>query len=418
MKISTIFVLGILMVVSGLVSPARSFAIASPDAWPTIDLVQEAGGLDQPVHLTHAGDASGRLFVVEQSGRIQIVKNGSVQNTFLDISKRVLSPDSGGGGEEGLLSMAFPPGFASGNEAFYVYYTNRDGDNQVSRFSLGSNPNQANPASEELIIVFEHPDHSNHNGGQLVFGPDGYLYIGTGDGGGGGDPQGNAQNPGSLLGKLLRIDVEGDQAPVNGDFLAYLPLVKQQDPGVPVRPRYTIPPDNPFVGEAGYREEIWALGLRNPWRFSFDSQTDDLYIGDVGQQKWEEVDFQPASSPGGENYGWNILEGEACYPGPPCDDTGMTPPVEVYPHISGNCSVTGGFVYRGSEYPSLQGIYLYADFCSGKIWGLIRAGNDWANQELKDTGYFISSFGEGPDGALYILDRAGGKVYKVIVNEG
>ena len=407
-----------MMLVAGLITPASRPASAAPQAWPKIALVEYAKGLDQPVHLTHAGDGSGRLFVVEQAGRIQIVKNGAVQSTFLDISGKVLSPASGGEGEEGLLSLAFPPGFASGVNHFYVYYTNKKGNNQVSRFTLSANPNQADPASEKLIIAFAHPTYSNHNGGQLAFGPDGYLYIGTGDGGGSGDPQGNAQNPGSLLGKLLRIDVEQGQAEaINAAFTAFLPTVFADSQGQPpVEKPYTIPPGNPFVGQPGYKQEIWALGLRNPWRFSFDRQTGDLLIGDVGQGNWEEIDFQPASSDGGQNYGWNILEGFACYLKQDCDKTGMTPPVHVYAtHEAGICSVTGGYVYRGSQYPDLQGIYLYADYCSGRIWGLKREGSQWVSQELKDTTNFISSFGQGPDGSLYVLDRASGNIYKVTV---
>jgi glucose/arabinose dehydrogenase len=419
MKNLLTFAISFFMLASGLVSPASSTASAAPEAWPNIDLVEYTVGLDQPVHLTHAGDSSGRLFVVEQAGRIRIVKNGMVQGTFLDISDRVLSPASGGGNEEGLLSLAFAPGFASGADHFYVYYTNKKGNNQVSRFSLGADPNQANPASEELIIAFDHPTYSNHNGGQLAFGPDGFLYIGTGDGGGGGDPQGNAQNPGSLLGKLLRIDVEQGQAEAfkTAAFTAFLPSVFADSQGQPpVERLYTIPPDNPFVGQPGYREEIWALGLRNPWRFSFDRQTGDLYLADVGQQQWEEIDFQTASSVGGQNYGWNKMEGKHCYQDKPCDQTGLTLPVHEYIHDSGNCSVTGGFVYRGSQYPALQGIYLYADFCSGRVWGLKPENSSWINQELKDSNYFISSFGQGSDGSLYVLDRASGKIYKVIVS--
>lgn len=417
MKVLLIFLLGLATFASTLVAPGSLPASGAPKAWPKIELVEYAKGLDRPVYLTQASDASGRLFVVEQAGRIKIIKNGAVQSTFLDISGKVLSPASGGGGEEGLLGLAFPPGFATGADHFYVYYTNEKGNNQVSRFSLSNNPDKANPASEKVIINFNHPNYSNHNGGQLAFGPDGYLYIGTGDGGGGGDPQGNAQNTGSLLGKLLRIDVEQNQAgQVKTAFSAFLPQVVGDGQGQPPPGKtYAIPPDNPFVGRPGYRGEIWALGLRNPWRFSFDRQTNDLYLADVGQQQWEEIDFQPAGSKGGQNYGWNILEGFVCYLAQNCDKTGMTPPVEAYSHAGENCSVTGGFVYRGSQFPTLQGIYLYGDFCSGKIWGLKREGGNWVSQELKDTGYFISSFGQGSDGTLYLLDLASGKIYKINV---
>lgn len=383
--------------------------------WPQISLQFVVGGLESPVHITHAGDNSSRLFVVEQAGRIRILDNGVLGPTFLNISDQVLSPSSGGGGEEGLLSVAFPPGYGPNKPYFYVYYTNLDGDNQVSRFHLGANPNQADPGSEELILYLNHPRHRNHNGGQLLFGPDGTLYIGTGDGGGGGDPDENAQNPASLLGKLLRIAVEpGNSGPLPGDQLVFLPRVLNKSTGTPQLRAYTIPPDNPFVNTPGFRGEIWALGLRNPWRFSFDRQTDDLYIGDVGQNAWEEIDFQPGDSAGGENYGWNILEGLVCYLVPNCDNSGMTSPVQVYSHGSGNCSVTGGFVYRGSSEPGLQGIYFYADYCSGKLWGLVNETGTWSSKELADTTYNISSFGEDRAGEIYLVDHDGGDVYLLV----
>jgi glucose/arabinose dehydrogenase len=351
--------------------------------------------------------------VVEQDGRIYILLNGNKIGTpFLDIVDDVQAPANG---EEGLLSVAFPPGFGTSKNHFFVYYTNNNGDNQVSRFSLSGNPNIADPGSETTILTIPHPVWSNHNGGQMAFGPDGYLYIGTGDGGGDGnpgDPFENAQNPGSLLGKLLRIDVEVDSsAATDLPYRIYLPLAAAVD-GF----NYSIPPDNPFVGQAGFRPEIWALGLRNPWRFSFDRQTDDLYVGDVGQGGWEEIDFQPAASPGGQNYGWDNLEGNVCYePATGCITAGMTPPVHVYPNINApECAVTGGYVYRGSDFGDLLGIYVYADYCTGKIWGLQRDGDTWANQLLNpgdDT--LIVSFGEDQSGELY-LTTLSGAVYQVV----
>lgn len=392
---------------------------AQPAAtWPSLRLTRVTGGLSRPVHLTHAGDGSGRIFVVEQGGRIKIIENNQVAGTFLNISERVRSPQSNpsGGEEEGLLSAAFPPGFGSQREHFYVYYTNRDGNNQVSRFRLGANPDSADPNSEELILLFEHPTYGNHNGGQLAFGPDGYLYIGTGDGGGGGDPFNNAQNPNSLLGKLLRIDVEmGPLQPIASEHHAYMPLIYGASGGVSAK--YRIPPDNPFVNQAGYRPEIWALGLRNPWRFSFDRSpaAHDLFIGDVGQNLTEEIDWQPASSGGGENYGWDILEGNSCYGGGSCDTTGMTMPIHTYPNPASGCSsVTGGFVYRGAAFPGMQGIYYFADYCSGVISGLQLENSQWVTQALVNAPAFqVSSFGEDQAGELYVTYLSSGEIFRI-----
>jgi glucose/arabinose dehydrogenase len=332
------------------------------------------------------------LFVVEQSGIIRIIKDNVVLNTpFLDIQDRVLFP---GYSERGLLSVAFPPDYAS-KGYFYVYYTRLDGNNQTSRFHLKpGKPNEADPFSEQSIILFNHPNYGNHNGGQLAFGPDGYLYIGTGDGGGAGDPYGNAQNPTSLLGKLLRIDVESGVNP------------------------YSVPVTNPYTQTVGYLGEIWALGLRNPWRYAFDRQTGDLYIGDVGQNTEEEVDFQPASSLGGENYGWNVLEGNLCFnPSVNCvPPARYTPPIAVYDHgtnDSNGCSITGGSVYRGISYLRLQGTYFYGDYCTGKIWGL-KYTDSWQNQPLLDTTLSISTFGEDEAGNLYLADLSGGVIYQIV----
>ncbi len=351
--------------------------------WPPIALTRQVSGLHLPVHVAHAGDGRGRLFVVEQGGRIRIVKNDVLLSTsFLDITDRV-----GCCGERGLLSVAFPPDYSS-KGYFYVNYTDKSGDTVVARYRLSADPDQANPNSEEVILTVAQP-YANHNGGQLAFGPnDGYLYIGMGDGGSGGDPENNAQNPASLLGKMLRIDVEAGAAP------------------------YALPPGNPYTQTTGYRGEIWALGLRNPWRFSFDRQTGDLYIGDVGQNLYEEVDFQPASSPGGENYGWRIMEGLHCYDPPSCDPGGLTLPVGEYDHAQG-CSITGGLVYRGQDYPGLQGIYFYADYCNGRIWGLKRDGPDWQNALLFQATFKITSFGEDQAGNLYVTDYENGDIYKI-----
>jgi len=398
------------MISAGFTSTADQQNLA---VWPALDTVLVVEDMDMPVYITHAGDGSGRIFVVEQPGRIKIVLNGVVQSSFLDISERVWSPANGGGNEEGLLSAAFPPAYGPSNPYFYVYYTQLDGNNVVSRFSVSADPSLAIPATEEIIIKLSHPTYSNHNGGQIAFGPDGYLYIGTGDGGGGGDPQDNAQNPGSLLGKMLRIDVDlKENLPANGEFKVHLPLILNQGSAPPTS--YRIPPDNPYLGTTGYRDEIWALGLRNPWRFSFDRLTGDLFIGDVGQNTSEEVDFQPASSSGGQNYGWNVMEGMDCYQGSTCDKTGLVLPVFTYPTNISGCSITGGYVYRGVDYPGLQGIYFSGDYCSGRIWGLQITGSNWESSELLDTEFRISSFGEDDAGELYFADRSNGEIYQVI----
>lgn len=357
---------------------------AAPSAaeWPQISLVKRFSGLTQPVHITHAGDGSGRLFFVEQPGRIRVSRGGTLLPVpFLDIVSRVSCC-----GERGLLSVAFPPGYGS-KRYFYVDYTDTAGNTVISRFRLGADADVADPGSEQIVLTIAQP-YSNHNGGQLAFGPDGYLYVGMGDGGSGGDPQNNAQSPTSLLGKILRIDVESGAAP------------------------YAVPVSNPFAGRAGYRGEIWALGLRNPWRFSFDRRTGDLFIGDVGQNRYEEVDFQPAGDPGGENYGWRIMEAGHCYDPNPCDQTGLAQPVFEYDHSQG-CSVTGGFVYRGSLYPRMQGVYFFADYCSGRLWGLRRDGSSWQSTQLLDSPYTVSTFGEDEAGNVYLADYGRGDVYQV-----
>src|SRR5947209_4766467 len=288
-----------------------------------IRTVQVAGGIPASTDIQNAGDGSGRLFVVQQSGVIRIVKDGAVLPTpFLDIHTKTT-----GDGERGLLGLAFPPGFAQKGR-FYIDYTDLNGDTIIAQYRVSSNPDVADAASETVLLKIAQP-FANHNGGQVRFGPDGYLYIGMGDGGSGGDPMGNGQNRRVLLGKLLRIDAESE-------------------PG-----RVHIPPDNPFVNLTGARPEIWAFGLRNPWRFSFDRATRDLWIADVGQDTYEEVDFQPAASRGGENYGWNQMEGMHCFRSG-CSTQGLVLPVAEYTHASG-CSITGGFIYRGLVSPGMRG---------------------------------------------------------------
>lgn len=382
---------------------------------PSITLTPIALGFTRPITITNANDGSGRLFIVEQAGRVIFLGPDLIKTEFLDIADRVLSPASGGGNEEGLLSIAFPPGFPQ-KPYFYVYYTKLNGNNVLSRFFLSPNHDFADPVSEEELLAFPHPQYTNHNGGQIAFGPDGYLYVGTGDGGGGGDPFSNAQNLSELKGKLLRIDVEMKPLPGRldrrGKFSYWVSscssLAELNDL------TYAIPDDNPFIDNPEFRSEIWAFGLRNPWRFSFDRKTGDLYIGDVGQENWEEIHFQPSGSLGGQNYGWNIMEGETCYNAATCDAAGLTLPVFTYPNAeTPNCAVTGGYVYRGSANPKLEGIYIFGDFCSGSIFGLQKVGDSWVNGLLANTNYWISSFGEDEKGEVYLADMVGGGIYRV-----
>jgi glucose/arabinose dehydrogenase len=353
-----------------------------------LTVIRITGGLSSPLGVVNAGDGSGRLFIVQQGGRVRVVKGRTLQAaSFLDLSGPVA-----GTGERGLLGLAFHPDFAT-NHFLYVYYTRSGGDIVISRLTANTANTSVNPATERILLTIEHSENGNHNGGSMAFGPDDYLYIGTGDGGGGGDPLDNGQDiTNELLGKILRIDVDGTGAGPLG--------------------RYGIPADNPFVGKTG-DDEIWAYGMRNPWRISFDRANGNFYIGDVGQGRYEEIDKEGAGFAGGRNYGWNVMEGTHCYPsGNSCNKTGKTLPIAVYGHDVG-CSITGGYVYRGSH-RDLQGQYVFGDYCSGRIWTM--PNNGTAITQRRDTSLNISSFGESESGELYLTDL-NGSLYRVIAPE-
>ena len=349
--------------------PSSASTFPDPSAYDWQPIVS---GLERPDDLQ--ADGSGRLFVIEKVGRIRIIQDGQLlPKPFLDITDRVGSQ----GNEQGLLGLAFHPQYSQ-NGRFFVNYTDKNGDTVIARYQVSGDPNAADQGSEVKLLGVDQP-YANHNGGVLAFGPDGYLYAGLGDGGSQGDPQGNAQNTDRLLGKILRLDVD------SGDT-------------------YSIPPDNPFGNE------VWAHGLRNPWRLSFDKGTGDLYIGDVGQNTWEEIDYLPAGSPGGTNFGWDQREGAHDFEGSASPD--FTEPVAEYSHPEGGCSVTGGYVYRGAM-PEWNGIYLYGDYCTGLIWGLIHTGSDWQKQQLFDVDFTITSFGQDQAGEIYLVSDGGG-VYKLV----
>lgn len=354
----------------------------------TVGLEPFASGFQSPVYITGPDDGSGRLFVVEQPGTIRIIQDGeTLDEPFLDVTGIVES----GGSEQGLLSIAFPDDFADSGH-FYIYYTARGdvgvGDNTIARYRVSDDdPSRADPESAEILMAVE-DFRTNHNGGQLQFGPDGYLFAGLGDGGGQGDPDGNAQAPSTFLGSIVRIDPSAD----TGGF--------------------AIPPDNPFAAGEDGAPEVWAWGLRNPWRFSFDRETGDLYIGDVGQGAIEEIDWLPAGSTGGVNFGWSLFEGTECFASADCDPAGLVMPVAEYTHEFG-CSVVGGYVYRGEQEATLRGVYLFADFCTGLIWGLGRDdAGEWLLSEPVGTDYNITSFGEDATGELYLLAMSG-EVFRV-----
>ena len=351
-----------------------------------VELYPVATGLDAPVYVTSPRDGTRRLFVVEQTGRIRIIQDGSVMPTpFLDVSSEISH-----GGEQGLLGLAFHPKFKT-NGLFFVNFTRANGDTVVNRYRVsGANPNVADRSSAYRIITIGQP-YDNHNGGTLQFGPDGYLYIGMGDGGSAGDPGNRAQSLSTLLGKLLRIDINGSTA----------------------KHHYRIPSSNPYVGRTG-RNEIWSRGLRNPWKYSFDRVTGTLWIGDVGQGRYEEIDRSGGTSPGrGLNYGWRVMEGRHCFsPASGCNKSGKVLPVVEYGHGEG-CSVTGGYAYRGTAVPALYGKYVFADYCSGRIWTIPRNPGATATKSLLvDTSLSISSFGEGSTNELYVVDR-GGSIYLI-----
>lgn len=349
-----------------------------------IDLESIAVGYNQPTDIVNSGDA--RLFVVEKNGKIKILYTDGVQEStpYLDITSKVNS-----GGEKGLLGLAFAPDYST-TGLFYVNYTFIRNDSlftRIARFSVSSdNANVALASSEESLLEFYQP-YSNHNGGQLEFGPDGYLYIATGDGGGGGDPNNNAQNRMSFLGKLLRIDVSTTP--------------------------YSIPGDNPFISDDLGLDEIWAYGLRNPWKFAFDAETGDLYIADVGQSAIEEVDFQPSNAPGGANYGWRCYEGTQPYQMSQCAGIGaVVDPIFEYGHSDG-CSITGGRVYRGNSFPNFEGKYILTDFCSGNYWLLWQENGVWQSFEGGFLASQIVAFGEDMWGEMYAVNTSNGNIYRV-----
>ena len=359
-------------------------ATAALAAEPKPAIQQIASGLDMPIGLASAGDT--RMFVVLQRGRIVIWDGTRILPTpFLDLQSLGIV---GCCGERGLLDVAFHPRYAE-NGLFFVYYTDPAGDLNVVRYRvLSGDPNRADAGTATPILKVAHPGFSNHNGGRLVFGPDGYLYIGLGDGGGAGDPNNNAQNLNRLLGKILRLDVDSNTP-------------------------YAIPPDNPFRDRQDARAEIWDYGLRNPWRFTFDRETGDLLIGDVGQNNYEEVDFEPASSIGGIDYGWRKMEGMHCFSPSNCSIGQSQLPILEYDHRSGDCSITGGYRYRGSRYPNMRGIYFYGDYCTGKIWGASEQSGQWSTKLYLTTGLSIVTFGEDQTGELYVANL-GGSLYRLV----
>jgi glucose/arabinose dehydrogenase len=382
---------------AGLPAVALTFlALAAPARAQELSVQLVASGFAAPLWVGSPPGDFERLFVVEQNtALVRIIKNGQILPTpFLDVGTLASS-----GGERGLLSIAFHPDYAN-NGRFFIHYTDNNGDSRVVEYAVSGDPDVANPTAVQPILSLDQP-FANHNGGNLVFGPDGKLYIGFGDGGSQNDPGNRAQDGTTNLGKMLRLDID--------------------------IPSPFIPADNPFVNDPNVNDEIWAIGTRNPWRYSFDGLTGDLYIGDVGQDSWEEVDFQPAASVGGENYGWRCMEGTHCtgFTGCTCNDSSLTLPIHEFGHGGGNCSVTGGFVYRGSAIPWLYGTYIFGDYCSSKIWsfryenGQVQEFTD-RTAELEPAGSLtinsITSFGQDAAGELYIVDPSGGEIYKIIAS--
>lgn len=380
----------IVLLLSGLFSinmpttQAQGKVPSAPEPWK-YEWAKISSDFDYPIYLTHAGDGSQRLFGVEQSGQIFIIQDGKFNPTpFLDLGSLVIEDIlSGGYSERGLLGLVFHPQYKQ-NGLFFVHYNNKQGDTIIARYKVSSNDaNRADPQSAKVLMTVKQP-YDNHKGGQLAFGRDGFLYIGLGDGGSTGDPQGYGQNKNTKLGKVLRIDVN---TPDSAD---------------PNALAYAIPPSNPFVNQANTAPEIWAYGLRNPWRFSFDRETGDLYIGDVGDSKIEEINFQPAESKGGENYGWNYFEGLEKFRTDP-EPEGLVKPFHTYTRAQG-CAVVGGYVYRGNLIPALRGVYFFADYCTGRIWSAFRdAAGKWQIAIFTETKSPISSFGENENGELYLV---------------
>jgi hypothetical protein len=389
---------------------AAALAVHAAEA-SEMNTIRVASGLNYPVFATAPAGDTERLFIVEQRGVIRILEGGVVLPTpFLDIDSLTTTPSIND--ERGLLGLTFAPDYATSGH-FYVYYTDNASDSRLRRYTVSGNPDVASAATA-FNILFQDQPFNNHNGGTIQFGPDGYLYLGLGDGGGSGDPQGNGQNGSTLLGKMLRLDPTGDDFPADANQ------------------NYRVPPTNPFVGNPGFRDEIWAYGLRNPYRWGFDRATGDLWLADVGQGCWEEINFEAAGLPGGRNYGWDILEGNHCFvPGQGCtptgcDSSGVTFPVREYSHTQDvfSCSVTGGYPYRGAVMPIHHGMYFYADYCSGQIYtfrydGMTLTGLTNRTAELAPDVGTISSpvaFGEDGVGELYIVDRASttGEVFKIV----
>lgn len=369
-----------------VVAALTPLASAGAEPW-VITTPKVLGGLSAPTQVTNAGDGTNRLFVVEARGTIRVVENGALKaGYFMDIRSKVQD-----GGEQGLLGVAFDPDFRS-NRRLFVYYTRNGGDIVIARYKTNASRTNVDESTGKPLMLIEHSAASNHNGGGIAFGPDGLLYLATGDGGGSGDPGNDAQRKDSLLGKILRINTDGT--------------------GKGPWDRYSVPKSNPYAGPTKGRAEIWARGLRNPWRISFDRDTGALFIADVGQERYEEINRQPAGA-GGRNYGWNAMEGKHCYKPSKCPKSGDTLPVAEYTHSGGNCSITGGYVYRGSTQADLVGQYVFADFCSGRIWTMPHNGS--AITLRRDTSENISSFGENENGELYMV-TFGGSLHRILAS--
>lgn len=364
-------------------SPTPTATPRVATAVTTIQLEQIASGYTRPTFITHAFDD--RLFIVEERGLVTIIQNGErLPTPFLDIQDRVNNQAN----EQGLFTLVFHPDYTE-NGYFFINYTRADGSSVISRMSVSDDPNRGNPASELVMLVIGQP-YNNHNGGQMHFGPDGYLYIGMGDGGAAGDPLNHGQDATTLLGSMLRIDVNSDS-----------------------ERGYAIPPDNPYLDIEERPNEIWGIGLRNPWRFSFDRLTGDLYVADVGQNAWEEIHLIPAGTPGGINFGWNIMEGRQCFRGSDCNQTGLDMPIWDYDHSNG-CSITGGYIYRGEAHPELWGNYFFSDYCTGHIWALVpQADGEPIVNLVLQTSLGPASFGEDANGEVYISDHRGGGIYRL-----